>query len=115
MNPTHLDLENRAGSNGSQMVVRLSGNLSLETVHDFIQKLRPERAPHLVLDMSGVGFLDSAGVGALVQIFVHRRSLEQTFTLAGLTKQGHAVIQVAGLSKLLPMESSVEAALSKSA
>ena len=75
MNPTHLELEKRAGPNGNQTVVRLSGKLSLETVHDFIQTLRPEAAQHLVLDMSGVYFLDSAGVGALVQIFVHRRGL----------------------------------------
>ena len=113
MNPTNLELEKRAGSNGNQIVMRLSGKLSLETVHNFIQTLRTEPAPHLILDMSGVSFLDSAGVGALVQIFVHRRNLGQTFTLAGLTKQGNAVIQVAGLSKLLPIESSAEEAISR--
>ena len=113
MKSTHLELEKRVGTNGSQMVMRLRGKVGLETVHDFIQALRPEPALHLILDMSGVSFLDSAGVGALVQIFVHRRNLGQTFTLAGLTKQGNAVIQVAGLSKLLPIQSSVEEALSR--
>ena len=115
MNPTHLELEKRTGSNGNQIVMRLSGKVSLETVHDFIQALRPEPALHLILDMSGVSFLDSAGVGALVQIFVHRRNLGQTFTLAGLTKQGNAVIQVAGLSKLLPIHASVAEALAQQA
>lgn len=37
----------------------------------FLQGMRPERAPELVLDMSGVNFLDSAGIGA-AQLFVHR-------------------------------------------
>jgi len=63
--------------------------------------------------MSGVSFLDSAGVGALVQLFVHRRNKGQTFALSGLTKQGTAVIQVAGLSKLLPIHASVEDALAQ--
>lgn len=95
--------------------MRLNGKLSIETVHNFIQTLRPEPAPHLILDLSGVAFLDSAGVGALVQIFVHRRNQGQTFALTGLTKQGSAVIQVAGLSKLLPIHASVAEALAQRA
>ena len=38
----------------------------------FRQGMPTERAPELVLDMSGVNFLDSAGIGALAQLFVHR-------------------------------------------
>ncbi len=113
MQPARLDLERQPASNGQQMVIRLDGKLSLETVHSFIQTLRPEPATHLILDMSGVSFLDSAGVGALVQVFVHRRNAGKSFAVAGLTKQGHAVMQVAGLTKLLPMYSSVEEGLAK--
>jgi anti-anti-sigma factor len=92
------------------VVTRLNGKLSLETVHNFVETMRPEPAAHLVLDMSGVSFLDSAGVGALVQLFVHRRAAGKSFALAGLTQQGSAVLQVSGLSKLLPNYSSVEEA-----
>src|SRR5580700_10028056 len=115
MQPARLDLEKISASNGSNLVTRLSGKLGLETVHNFIQTLRPEPATHLILDMSGVSFLDSAGVGALVQLFVHRRNLGKTFALTGLTKQGNAVIQVAGLTKLLPIHASVEEALAQRA
>jgi anti-sigma B factor antagonist len=111
MQPAKLDLEKVSASNGSMLVTRLNGKLSLETVHNFIQTLRPEPAAHLVLDMSGVTFLDSAGVGALVSLFVHRRSAGKSFALAGLTQQGTAVLQVAGLAKLLPNFPTVEAAL----
>jgi anti-sigma B factor antagonist len=65
--------------------------------------------------MSGVSFLDSAGVGALVQVFVHRRNLGQGFALTGLSKQSSAVVQVAGLTKLLPIHSSVQEALAAKA
>jgi anti-sigma B factor antagonist len=111
MQPVHLDLAKQPESNGNRTVIRLGGKLSLETVHNFIQTLRQEPAPQLILDMSGVSFLDSAGVGALVQIFVHRRGLGQSFVLTGLTKQGIAVIQVAGLTKLLPIHGTVADAL----
>lgn len=106
-----LDLEKLPQPNADHTVIRLKGKLSLETVHDFIQKVRPDPAGHLILDLNGVSFLDSAGAGALVQLFVHRRSLGQSFALAGLTKQSHAVLQVAGLTKLVPIYSSNEEAL----
>jgi len=111
MQPARLDLEKDSASNGSSLVTRLSGKLSLETVHNFIQTMRPEPAEHLVLEMSGVSFLDSAGVGALVSLFVHRRNAGKSFALAGLTQQGNAVLQVAGLTKLLPNFPTVDAAL----
>src|SRR5579863_8680349 len=111
MQPAHLDLEKLSQSNENNLVTRLNGKLSLETVSNFIQTLRPEPAAHLVLDMSGVAFLDSAGVGALVSLFVHRRNLGKSFALAGLTQQGMAVMQVAGLVKLLPNFPTVDAAL----
>ena len=115
MEPTYLALEKREGSDNSRMVTRLKGKLSLETVHSFIQTLRLEPAAHLILDLGGVSFIDSAGVGALVQLFVHRRNQGQTFALTGLTMQSSAVIQVAGLNKLLPIHDSVEEALAQRA
>lgn len=115
MQTVRLDLETLPGSDANRLITRLTGKLSIETVHNFIQTLRPEPSTHLILDMSGVSFLDSAGVGALVQLFVHRRSAGKSFALAGLTQQGNAVIQVAGLTKLLPIHSSVDQALAQNA
>jgi anti-sigma B factor antagonist len=117
MQPARLDIQRQPSTNGdgSPMVVHLNGKLSLETVHDFITTMRAEPAAHLVLDMSGLSFLDSAGVGALVSIFVSRRHLGKTLALAGLTQQGSAVLQVSGLVKLLPIFPSVEEALARTA
>jgi len=87
MQLVRLDLEKLASSNGEQTVTTLTGKLSLETVHDFIQTMRPEPAGRLILDMSGVSFLDSAGVGALVSLFVNRRNRGKSLALAGLNQQ----------------------------
>ena len=37
MQPAQLDLVKLSASNGSNLVTRLNGKLSLETVHNFIQ------------------------------------------------------------------------------
>lgn len=113
MELVRLQLEKLSNSNTNHLVARLNGKLSLESVSTFLQTMRAEVTPSLVLDMSGVSFLDSAGVGALVQLFVHRRNNGQGFALAALTQQGNAVMQVSGLLKLLPVFPSVEAALAQ--
>jgi anti-sigma B factor antagonist len=113
MTHARLELEKLAGSEGDRLILGLKGPLSVETVPNFIQTVRPERTAYLILEMSGVSFLDSAGLGALVQMFVHRRNKGQTFALAGLTQQGNAIIQVAGLRNLLPTYASFEEALAE--
>jgi len=113
MSPILLDLERLPSSNDSLTIYRAKGKLSLETVNEFIQRLRPDPAQQLVLDMSGVSFLDSAGVGALVSLFVNRRSHSKSFALAALPPQASAVVTVAGLQKLLPIHKSVEEATAK--
>jgi anti-anti-sigma factor len=109
MQPAKLDITREPGSNG-RLIARLSGKLSLETVSAFLEETRAIDVDKLVLDMSGVSFLDSAGVGALVQLFVHRRNQSKSYALAALTMQGKAVLQVAGLTKLLPHFATVEEA-----
>lgn len=110
MEPFRLDLTRLSEENNGTNVTRLDGKLTLETVHNFISTVRADNSPQLVLDMSGVSFLDSAGVGALVQIFVHRRAQNQAFALAALPKQSDAVMTVAGIKKLIPTYESVEQA-----
>jgi len=113
MPPFNLDLEKLPSSDENLAIYRASGKLSLETVSEFIQKLRPDSSAYLVLDMSGVSFLDSAGVGALVSLFVSRRNQGRRFVLATLTPQGTAVVTVAGLQNLLPIYKTVAEAQSK--
>jgi anti-anti-sigma factor len=107
MLPVKLNIQLEESHNGTPSVAKLDGKLVLETVTEFLQTMRPQGSPSLVIDMSSVSFLDSAGVGALVQLFVHRRNQGQKFALAGLTGQATAVMQVSGLVKLLPIYASV--------
>jgi len=110
-----LDLEKEALPGTGTVVIKLIGKLALETVHDFIQTLRSEPAAHLVLDMTGVTFLDSAGVGALVSLFVTRKNHGKTFAIAGMNQQSNAVLVVSGLNKYLPVFPTVDEAAAKSA
>jgi anti-sigma B factor antagonist len=108
-----LDVEKLPTSTDALTIYKAQGKLSLETVNAFIQKMRAETATYVVLDLSGVSFLDSAGVGGLVSLFVSRRNQGKVFALAALSAQGTAVVTVAGLQNLLPIYKTVEEAAAK--
>jgi anti-sigma B factor antagonist len=110
MSPFKLELEKQPSSNDSLTIYKATGKLSLETVNEFITRMRAESATYLVLDLGGVSFLDSAGVGALVSLFVSRRNHGKVFALAALSSQSAAVVSVAGLQNLLPVYKTVEEA-----
>ena len=109
--PIRLDLDNQTRSGADIYLTRLTGKLSLETVPDFLCMMRSEPAAYLVLDLSGVSFLDSAGVGALVSLFISRRNTGKRLALAALAQQGIAALQVSGLIHLLPLYASVDLAI----
>jgi anti-sigma B factor antagonist len=111
MPPFKLELEKLPSSNDAVTLYKATGKLSLETVNEFIPKMRAESASYVVLDLSGVSFLDSAGVGALVSLFVSRRNQGKVFALAALSPQSTAVVTVAGLQNLLPVYKTVDEAV----
>lgn len=115
METARLELQPQEQEQNGNLVIQLNGKLSLETVSTFIQRMRQESTASLILDMSGVTFLDSSGVGALVSIFVSRKHAGKKLSVAALTKQGVAVMQVSGLMKLIPTYATVEEAAAATA
>jgi anti-anti-sigma factor len=95
--------------------VTLTGSLTLETVAGFNQNLREEPAPQMLLDLTNLEWLDSAGVGALVQLLVRRQKAGNSLMLAGLSPRNNAVLQVAqvlSLFKVFPTSQAAIASLS---
>lgn len=111
MESARLELQQGKDIGNGTVATRLEGKLSLETVNSFLRTMRQEQAKRLVLDMGGVSFVDSSGVGALVSLFVTRKHSGKTMALASLTKQAIAVLQVSGILKLIPTYPTAEAAV----
>jgi len=81
-------------------VIVLTGALTIETVAEFNQSLRDDPAPILLLNLTQLEWLDSAGVGSLVQLLVRRGKANNTLAIAGLTSRNQAVLQVSQLLRL---------------
>ena len=81
-------------------VVALGGSLTLETVAGFNQQFREDPVSAMVLDLAELTWLDSAGVGALVQLLVRRSKEQHALALAALSPRNQGVLQVAQVMKL---------------
>jgi anti-anti-sigma factor len=81
-------------------VVILTGGLTIETVALFNHTLRDDPSPVLLLNLSKLDWLDSAGVGSLVQLLVRREKAKTTLAIAELTSRNQAVLQVSQLLRL---------------
>jgi anti-anti-sigma factor len=110
MTHIHLSLSAHEPHPGLKVIV-LTGGLTIETVAHFNQSLRDDPAPILLLNLSNLEWLDSAGVGSLVQLMVRREKAKTSLALAGLSSRNQAVLQVSQLLRLFSVFPTVDLAV----
>ncbi len=94
---------------GPYTVVALSGEVDLyysPQAREQILKSLSEHRPVLV-DLSGVEYIDSSGVASLVEGLQLARSRNLEFGLVGVSKTALQVLQLARLDKVFPIYASV--------
>jgi anti-sigma B factor antagonist len=92
--PDTLEIQKANGSHPGQRVLRLLGALSLQTVPDFLKVARAETSPVLLIEFSGVTFVDSAGVGALLQTMASMNKASRKLGLAAVGQRTLAVLEI---------------------
>ncbi len=86
----------------------LCAHLFGELDHHSVQSLRRDidsatselRPTELILDFSGVGFMDSSGIGLVMGRYKLMEELGGSLRLSGLSRSTRRVMEVAGLDKL---------------
>lgn len=104
-----------AGRDGIRILV-LKGRLTLETVACFQDAIGRENAPELIIDMSGVPSMDSAGLGVMIAAHIQATKTSRKLSFAGMNQRVTAVTDTSRLSQFLQIYATVkdaEAALSK--
>jgi anti-sigma B factor antagonist len=104
---TPLDLERSKDSQGRD-VVAVRGEIDVATsaaLRDELYAVIDGGSTALVVDLSGLGFIDSSGLGVLVGSLKHMRERDGELILSGLTQPARRVFEITGLTDLFPMES----------
>ena len=104
-----LKIESETGTSGVR-IFRLIGPLTLASVFEFQDLARSDHEAAVVVDLSGVPYMDSAGLGAILGIMASCQRKSRGFGITGATERIQTLFTVAGVGGLIPSFDSVEVA-----
>jgi anti-sigma B factor antagonist len=95
---------------GGTCVVRPRGDIDLAVSQDLRRLLlaRAKAGHELVVDMSGVGYIDSSGIASLIEAFQTTRQQNLRFALAAVPERAMRVLKLARLDRVLPLMETVD-------
>ena len=106
----NLRIDIQSGERHGRRIVRLVGRLNIETVPEFLKVMRADQSPVVIADFSGVSYIDSAAVGALIQTHVAFQKNGQLLALAGVSSRVEAVLDITHVKKIFRTFPNVAAA-----
>jgi anti-sigma B factor antagonist len=84
-------------------VLSLRGPLTMENVPPFLNAVRRESAPTMILDFSGVPYLDSSGLGSLVSAYTSCQKAGRRVALTGVNKRVMKVFEITKVEEIFLM------------
>ncbi len=108
--PLHIE---ESTVNGER-VLRLDGPLTLSNIFHFQTMVRADRSCSLIVDLSKVPYVDSAGIGSLVGAHVSRQGGGR-LTLVGVSPRVREALQVTRVEQFLRIADTVEQAVGAAA
>lgn len=108
------DLDLSTTSEGSCAVVRVDGEIDLDNASDLSEvalAAMQEIGPSLVLDLSGVTFMDSTGLKVLLAVHKRAELAGGRLVLAGPTRSVNRVVTITGFDRTFAVCDTVEDAL----
>jgi len=110
MDDLPLTIKTFPGQHAGQLVIALSGPLTLNTALDFHDVVRAEKARSMIIDMSEVPYVDSAGLASIMGAHISCANSGRRFALAGVRDNVRRMIRVAGVEQVLAIFPTVQEA-----
>lgn len=105
-----LRITDQPGAQAGQRILTLSGALVMTTMFDFQAMVRADTSQSLIIDFSGVPYVDSAGIGALVGAYVTRQHGGRSLALVSVSERIHNALKVTRVEQFFRFFDSVGAA-----
>jgi len=99
------------GDNTGIRILRLDGPVTLRNLFDMQAKFRSIAPPPLtILDLSGVPYMDSAGMGAIINHYTHCINKGGKLIVAGVNPRVLELFKMTRVDTVIPITASVEEA-----
>ncbi len=99
-----------AQSSSGATVLHLSGPLTLNTLFEFQDLVRKENAGGLLIVLTEVPYMDSAGLGAILSAYASCQRHKRNFALASVPERVMSLLRMTKVDSLVPQYETVEAA-----
>jgi anti-sigma B factor antagonist len=104
---------------GDATVLDLTGDITLfnspELRNAMLDQLREKRVSHLIVNMTGVPYVDSSGVASLVEGLKSARERSARFALFGLSKSARTVLELTHLLRVFEVHATEQEAMTTAA
>ena len=98
------------GRNSSTRILRLTGPLVLRNIFDLQRDLANEHPPMAIFDLSGVPYMDSAGMGVIANYYVSATRRGHKMVVAGASPRVLELFKLTHVDTVIPLAASVEEA-----
>src|SRR5450631_3130446 len=98
------------GAKAGTVILTLEGPFTLGNMFQLQSELRALHPPCLIMDMSSVPYMDSAGLGVIMNYCVAAQSAGRTFFLVGVNERIRSLLEMTKVDSVLRMYDSVDAA-----
>ncbi len=105
-----LVIEDVPGPKEGQRILRLTGPLTMSTLFDFQTRVRTDTSRTLLLDLTNVPYVDSAGIGALVGAYVTHEKDGRSLYMVGVNERVRSALKVTRVEQFFRFVDSVTAA-----
>lgn len=82
-------------------VLSLHGPLTMENVGPFLSAVRRENTPTVILDFTGVPYLDSSGLGSLISACTSFTKSGRRVALTGVNRRVRKVFEITKVDRAL--------------
>ena len=114
MRDEHLTYTSKAGQRDGTMIVKLIGPLTLSTLFSFQEEFRTMKPRVLILDLTDSTYMDSAGLGLIMNYYVSAQNHGRNLFLTGVNERISALLKLTNVQKILgifPTAEEAEASL----
>jgi anti-sigma B factor antagonist len=103
-----LQVTGRDGAAPGTRILEFSGPITLPNLFAFQDAVRSGPAPSIsILDLSQVPYVDSAGMGAIINYFTHCQRNRVRLLVAGVTPRVSELFRMTGVQTIISMPPTV--------
>ena len=98
-----MEVEREPGRTSDVTVFKLNGPFVLGTMFELQSAFRDPAVKGVIIDLSGVPYIDSAGLGVLLGEWSHTQRGGYKYALVGMSPRVHTIFEITRTDTVLPI------------